>query len=120
MLEYTKNQVTAIGLIELCRQETKKRKEEETGPKCKENGELKNMLCGHGRYRPIPAETQTDTKGAKKHVVRTWPIPLDTGRNPDRYQEYRPETSRYPDRYSCAEISYEAFSPLLHFKTFPN
>ena len=164
-----KIEVTAVILIELCRQETKKRKEEETGSKCEENEEVEKHVCCHGRYWPIlrpipmvsvvvsvgfgpipkgqkkhvsghdryrpipadtqtdtrsngpkPADTQTDTKGAKKHVVRTWPRLRDTSRSPDRYQEYRPETSRYPDRYSCAEIGYEAVSPLPHFRTFQN
>ena len=91
MLEYTKNQVTAVGLIELYRQGTKKRKEEETGPKCKENGELKNIiqfLAETARYHygfgPKLKEQKTccaDMADTARYRPKPRPIPGVSARN---------------------------------------
>ena len=87
----SKIEVTVVVLIELCRQGTKKRKEEETRPKCKENGELKNMiqfLAETGRYhygfRPKLKEQKTccaDMADTARYQPIPRPIPGVTARN---------------------------------------
>ena len=51
--------------------------------------EQKNMLCGHGRYRPIQAETQTDTP-AQKSVMKHF-LHFSTSK-PSQINQARPQT----------------------------
>ena len=91
----SKIEVTTVVLIELCRQETKKRKEEETGPKCKENEELKFLV----EIGTISGRNQ----GRKNYTISA-----------------KAERARNRGLNCCVESGYKIFSPLLHIQTFQN
>ena len=121
-----KIEVTAVILIELCRQETKKRKEEETGSKCEENEEVEKHVCSHGRYQPILANTTTDTHGFGCGFGR---FRADTKRakihvsGHDRYQPIHTQTDtrsngpKPADTQTVTPAQKSVMKHFLHFST---